>query len=87
MSSKSGMMKKTPDARVHVEIVLQVRSVGSNVKLSPEDTSHMKSGQLLIGMCNPLGEAEMMKPVAEKGVTSFSLELLPRAALLCNRQL
>lgn len=60
------------------DVVLQVRSCGANQANSAADLGLLKSGQALIATCDPLGEAESLKPLATKGVTGFALELLPR---------
>lgn len=60
------------------DIVLQVRAAGANLENCQADIDQLRDGQYLIGMCDPLGQAESMRKVAEKNVTSFALELLPR---------
>jgi NAD(P) transhydrogenase subunit alpha len=60
------------------DIVLQVRTAGANLEAGVEDRNRLRDGQTLIGMCDPLAGAEVMQDVAERGVTSFAMELLPR---------
>lgn len=43
-----------------------------------EDCSVLKEGQIVVGCCDPLWEAEKFKAVAERNITCFALELLPR---------
>jgi NAD(P) transhydrogenase subunit alpha len=38
----------------------------------------MRPGQIVIGMCDPLGAPEAIQQVAETGVTLFALEMIPR---------
>ncbi len=51
-----------------------VLKVGSN-SIRPE---LLRAGQIVLGLLDPLGSPETVKLHAEKGVTSFALELLPR---------
>jgi NAD(P) transhydrogenase subunit alpha len=56
---------------------------GSDIILSinpPEkdDLSKMKEGQIIIAALNPFFNPELVKELAAKNITSFSLELLPR---------
>ena len=60
------------------DIVVQVLSYGSNDVTGKSDLSLMRRGQLLIGFLRPLGAAEILQEVARTGVTSFSVELMPR---------
>jgi H+-translocating NAD(P) transhydrogenase subunit alpha len=43
-----------------------------------EVAGKLKSGAILIGILDPYGNAEAIKPFAEKGVLAFSMELMPR---------
>jgi NAD(P) transhydrogenase subunit alpha len=60
------------------DIVLQVRSLGSNPDAGKADLDLMTSSQTIIGFCDPLSVPESAKELAGKGVTSFSMELMPR---------
>lgn len=40
----------------------------------------LKSGAILIGFLNPLGEPAIAQKLAERGVTAFSIELIPRSS-------
>src|SRR5579862_7418864 len=60
------------------EIVLQVLSYGSNDSTGQADVPLFHSGQVLIGFLRPLGALGPMQEIAAKGVTSFSVELIPR---------
>lgn len=60
------------------EIILQVRTAGANADNGTDDGSLLREGQTLIGMCDPLLGAGVMQGLADRGVTSFALELLPR---------
>ncbi len=60
------------------EVVLQVRSLGANPEAGRADLDLMKSSQTIIGFCDPLSAPQSAKELASKGVTSFSMELMPR---------
>jgi NAD(P) transhydrogenase subunit alpha len=44
------------------------------------DLEFFRSGQVVIGLLDPLGAPESIRELAEKGVTGFALELLPRVS-------
>lgn len=60
------------------DIVLQVRSAGANPQAGPADLELCRQGQVVIGTCDPLGSPQLAAKMAAKGVSLFSLELLPR---------
>lgn len=60
------------------DIIVQVRAGGANPHLAADDLSLMRSGQYLIGFLEPLWEAQLMTEIAARGVTAFSMELMPR---------
>ncbi len=60
------------------DIVVQILCYGSNDKTGKADVPLFRSGQVLIGFLRPLGSIETIQEIAAKGVTSFSVELMPR---------
>ncbi len=60
------------------DIILQVRSLGSNPEEGKKDLELMRSGQTIIGLMDPLGEPASVSELAKTGVTAFSMELMPR---------
>jgi NAD(P) transhydrogenase subunit alpha len=60
------------------DIVVQILCYGSNDKTGKADVPLFRSGQVLIGFLRPLGSIETIQEIASKGVTSFSVELMPR---------
>lgn len=60
------------------DVIVQVRTAGANRHAGADDLNLLRSGQTLVGMCDPLGQPQIMQDVASKGVTCYSLELLPR---------
>jgi NAD(P) transhydrogenase subunit alpha len=53
------------------DILLTVRAV-------PADLSRLRRGQALIGFADPLGAPDPIRALADAGVTTFSMELMPR---------
>jgi proton-translocating NAD(P)+ transhydrogenase subunit alpha len=60
------------------DIVTQVLCYGSNDVTGKADLPLMRRGQTLIGFLRPFGSAEIVQQIASVGVTSFSVELMPR---------
>jgi H+-translocating NAD(P) transhydrogenase subunit alpha len=60
------------------EIIVQVLCHGSNDATGRDDLVHMRPDHLLVGFLRPLGSIETIREVAERGVTSFAVELMPR---------
>jgi NAD(P) transhydrogenase subunit alpha len=60
------------------DVVLQVRSLGANPEAGRADLGAMRSGQVVIGSCEPLTEHASANAVAATGATLFSMEMMPR---------
>src|ERR1019366_541181 len=60
------------------DIVIQVLCYGSNDQTGKIDLPLLRRGQVLIGFLRPLGTLEVIHEIAATGVTSFSVELIPR---------
>jgi NAD(P) transhydrogenase subunit alpha len=60
------------------DIIVQVLCYGSNDVTGKADLAMMRSGQILIGFLRPFGSAAVVQEIAAAGVTSFSVELMPR---------
>ncbi|MBI3837908.1 MAG: Re/Si-specific NAD(P)(+) transhydrogenase subunit alpha [Planctomycetia bacterium] len=60
------------------DCLLQVRSLGANPQTGMADLPLLRSAQVVIGLADPLGMPKQAQTLAEKGVTLFSLELVPR---------
>jgi NAD(P) transhydrogenase subunit alpha len=60
------------------DIVVQVLCYGSNDRTGAADVPLMRRDQVLIGFLRPLGSIASIRAIAEQGVTSFSVELMPR---------
>jgi NAD(P) transhydrogenase subunit alpha len=60
------------------DCLVQVRSLGANPEKGKADLPLLRSGQVVIGMCDPLSNPQAVRELAERGVTVFALELMPR---------
>lgn len=60
------------------DIILQVRGLGANPDAGQADLPLLRSGQLLIAFLDPLGAPLTVQPLAQRGVTALSMELMPR---------
>ena len=59
-------------------IITQVLCYGSNDRTGKADLPLFQRDQVLIGFLRPLGSVETITEIAGKGVTAFSVELMPR---------
>jgi NAD(P) transhydrogenase subunit alpha len=60
------------------DIIAQVLGYGSNDRTGKEDVPLYRRGQALVGFLRPLGSVETLREIAERGVASFAVELMPR---------
>jgi len=66
------------DVFAAADIVTQVLCYGSNDRTGKADVPLYRPNQALIGFLRPLGSLETIQEIASKGVTAFSIELMPR---------
>ena len=59
-------------------VITQVLAVGANDRTGEADLPLLRPGQNLIGFLRPFGTIETLQKLAATGVTSFSIELMPR---------
>ncbi len=60
------------------DILVQILCYGSNDKTGKADVALFRRDQVLIGFLRPLGSLKTIQEIAGTGVTSFSVELMPR---------
>ena len=77
-SEGATVVNDRPGVFASSNVILQVRACGANPEAGPNDLSLLREGQTLIAGCDPLSEPALFSAVAERGVTCFALELLPR---------
>ncbi|MEM7313751.1 MAG: Re/Si-specific NAD(P)(+) transhydrogenase subunit alpha [Planctomycetota bacterium] len=75
-TDKGATLIDSRDQAFEADIVLQVRAAGANA--GQDDSGRMRLGQVIIGMCDPLGAADKARDLAGTGATLFGLELIPR---------
>jgi NAD(P) transhydrogenase subunit alpha len=64
-----------PDTAVlsrHADVVVRIQ------KPSAEEIGQLRQGQVLIALLQPLVEVELVRTIAEHGVTAFSMDAIPR---------
>lgn len=60
------------------DVVVQVLCPGSNDQTGGADIPLLRRDQTLIGFMRPFGSLETIGAIRDRGVTSFSIELMPR---------
>src|SRR5271169_2132814 len=60
------------------DIIIQMLCYGSNDQTGRADLPLFHRNQVLIGFLRPMGSLETIQEIAAAGVTSFSVELMPR---------
>ena len=60
------------------DIIVQVLSYGANDKTGKADLPLFRQDQVLVGFLRPLSSMETLEEIAGRGVTAFSVELMPR---------
>ncbi len=76
--SDKGAQIKSRDEVLQCDIVACIRAAGANRDGDSSLQGKLRSGQLLIATCDPLGEPKSIESIAASGVTLFSLEMIPR---------
>ncbi|MGE5226127.1 MAG: NAD(P) transhydrogenase subunit alpha [Planctomycetaceae bacterium] len=62
------------------DIVLQVRTAAADLEHAAADLALLRSGAVVIGLCEPLDHREGVETLARTGATVFALEFVPRIA-------
>ena len=60
------------------DIIVQVLCYGSNDVTGRADLPLLRHEQVLVGFLRPLGSVDAIQQIAQTGVTSFAVELIPR---------
>jgi proton-translocating NAD(P)+ transhydrogenase subunit alpha len=60
------------------DLLLTVRGPGSHREFPQADLDALKPGAAIVGFLDPLDDLAMTKALAERGLTLFSMELMPR---------
>lgn len=75
---KGGHVATTASQWQSADVILGVRVAGADRDDGAELLSHLRAGQTVIATCDPLGSPDALLKWADRGVTLFSLELIPR---------
>ncbi len=70
-------------AKIATDMAAIVGSADVLVKVSPitpAELDHLRSGQIVIGFLNPLGNPQTIGQLNDRGVTAFSMEMIPRTS-------
>ena len=62
------------------DVVLKVQKPAGAGDGSADETALLRSGATVIGLLQPLTSPDLVKTLAERGVTSFSMDAIPRIA-------
>src|SRR5262245_12392193 len=60
------------------DMLFQVRGLGANPAAGASDLDAMCEDLVVVAPCDPLGNPAAVKQLAERGVTLFAMELIPR---------
>ncbi len=66
------------DLFARADLVIQVQTPGLNQDTGADDAALLRSGQILVGMMDPLANPEFAQTLAEKQITGVAVELIPR---------
>ena len=77
---KGARIAKSRDDVFKSEIVIQVRAGGANPEAGKADLERLSEGQALIAFLDPLSNPNAQSELAKRGVSAFSVELMPRIA-------
>jgi H+-translocating NAD(P) transhydrogenase subunit alpha len=72
------IIRTRADLFAKADILLQILSYGSNDITGKDDLPLLHKDQILIGFLRPFGSREVVQQIADRGVTAFSVELVPR---------
>src|SRR5215467_9972386 len=60
------------------DVLIQVLCYGSNDRTGGADLPLFRTGKALVGFLRPFGSPQTVQEIASRGVTAFSIELMPR---------
>ena len=72
------VVESRADLFARADVILQVRTLGANPVAGRVDLDYMRAGQILIGASEPLGDLAPLVDLADRGVTLYAMELMPR---------
>jgi len=72
------LVEKREEVFANADIIVQFLVYGANDKTGQADLPRLRNGQALVGFLRPLGAVKTLQEIAERGVSAFSVELMPR---------
>lgn len=60
------------------EVLLRVRIGPSGTSFTDADLAGLRSGQAVVAFLDPLSDITLVRQLAERGISAFSMELMPR---------
>ena len=72
------LVEKREEVFASADIIVQFLVHGANDKTGQADLPSLRKGQALVGFLRPLGTTKTLQEIAERGVSAFSVELMPR---------
>jgi NAD(P) transhydrogenase subunit alpha len=76
--AEHGARLGTRDEVFATDVVAQVRTCGANLDASRDDLDRMHPDQVVLGIADALAAPDAVRQAAERKVTAFALDLLPR---------
>jgi NAD(P) transhydrogenase subunit alpha len=76
--ARGGRLASRAEVFAESDVIAQVRTLGANPDTGRADLPLMRSGQAVVGFGEPLTALTEASELAEAGITSFALELMPR---------
>lgn len=77
-SAGAKMISGTEKLFANADVILKVQGPVFNAVLGKDECDLMREGTVLIGLLQPLTALETVKRLAEKKITAFAMELMPR---------
>jgi H+-translocating NAD(P) transhydrogenase subunit alpha len=72
------LIERRAEVFATADIIVQFLVYGANDKTGQADLPLLKKKQLLVGFLRPLGTVKTLQDIAERDVSAFSVELMPR---------
>ncbi|MDQ3973343.1 MAG: Re/Si-specific NAD(P)(+) transhydrogenase subunit alpha, partial [Actinomycetota bacterium] len=60
------------------DVMLRVRALGPNLDAARQELDRLCPDQVVVGLCDPLSHLEAVQALAERKVTLFAMDLIPR---------
>ena len=77
-TERGAALASRADVFARAAVILQVRGLGLNPDAGRADLPMMRADQTLIAMLDPLAAPEGVRALAERRVSAFAMELMPR---------